>query len=142
MSSDTQDIPPCEVFGAVNICFESVTVNYERNFFGTYTMIARMLALAGMLAAPPPAAPIRSFVINNKAPRVDTDGKVIDAHSGNILQFNGTFFLYGDHYKGTVQCYVCALCTLNSVRYGMVDFHCATINADTFDVILRLHHTI
>jgi hypothetical protein len=51
-----------------------------------------------------PAASATSFVINNKAPRLDTDGNVIDAHSGNILLHNNTFYLYGDHYKATDAC--------------------------------------
>ena len=42
--------------------------------------------------------------INNKAPRRDAAGDVIDAHSGNILQYNGSFYLYGDHYKTTDCC--------------------------------------
>ena len=42
-----------------------------------------------------------SFVIDNLHPRLDTRGRVIDAHSGNILQHNGSFYLYGDHYGKT-----------------------------------------
>ena len=42
--------------------------------------------------------------INNKAPRRDAAGDVSDAHSGNILQYNGSFYLYGDHYKTTDCC--------------------------------------
>jgi endo-1,4-beta-xylanase len=42
-----------------------------------------------------------SFTIDNLHARLDTAGRVIDAHSGNILEHNGTYFMYGDHYEST-----------------------------------------
>jgi hypothetical protein len=45
------------------------------------------------------------FTIDNLHPRRDTSGRVIDAHSGNILQHETLgYFLYGDHYKSTDCC--------------------------------------
>ena len=60
-----------------------------------------------LLAAPVvlgAASSMGSFVINNRDPRRDTAGNIVDAHSGNILQHQGTFYLYGDHYKATDAC--------------------------------------
>jgi hypothetical protein len=37
----------------------------------------------------------------NQIPRLDTSGKVIDAHDGMLVQFGGTFYLYGTAYGDT-----------------------------------------
>jgi hypothetical protein len=40
-----------------------------------------------------------TVTISNSAPRLDTAGKSVDAHSGNIVgPINGTYFLYGEWY--------------------------------------------
>lgn len=39
--------------------------------------------------------------IRNDVPRLGTDGSIIDAHSGMILEHNGTFFWYGERYGNT-----------------------------------------
>ena len=39
--------------------------------------------------------------ISNSLPRLDTDGNVIDCHSGMILAVNGTFFMYGERYTNS-----------------------------------------
>jgi Glycosyl hydrolases family 43 len=38
------------------------------------------------------------FVITNGQPRSTVDGKVIDAHDGEIVKFGGTYYLYGSAY--------------------------------------------
>jgi hypothetical protein len=40
----------------------------------------------------------RSTTISNALPRLDTAGNFVNAHSGNIVVVNGTYFLYGEHY--------------------------------------------
>ena len=38
--------------------------------------------------------------MQNNAPRLDTSGAIVDAHSGNVVQHpSGTFFLYGERYR-------------------------------------------
>jgi hypothetical protein len=34
----------------------------------------------------------------NDVSRLDTDGRVIDCHSGNIVAVNNTFYLFGERY--------------------------------------------
>ena len=77
-----------------------------RIFVAASTEAASVLReeIAAIAPRPPSWSPTDSFVIDNKAPRLDTAGNVVDAHSGNILHFNGTFYLYGDHYKATDAC--------------------------------------
>ena len=36
--------------------------------------------------------------ISNTLPRLDADGNYVDAHDGLILEYNGTYFLYGEAY--------------------------------------------
>jgi hypothetical protein len=55
---------------------------------------ASAAALALWLA---PAA-ARLVTLSNALPRLDTDGNVIDCHSGNMVAVNGTFFWYGERY--------------------------------------------
>jgi hypothetical protein len=55
------------------------------------------LALALLALAPAPAD-AKLVTISNALPRVDTDGNVIDCHSGNIVAVNGTFYMYGEKY--------------------------------------------
>ena len=41
----------------------------------------------------------RTVSISNLEPRLDTEGRVVDAHSGNIVgPLNGTYYLYGEWY--------------------------------------------
>lgn len=44
----------------------------------------------------------RNVTISNALPRLDTAGNVIDAHSGNIIAVNGTFYMVGEHYGANV----------------------------------------
>jgi len=39
-----------------------------------------------------------TVTIRNDISRLDTEGNVVDCHSGNIVYLNGTFFLYGERY--------------------------------------------
>ena len=36
--------------------------------------------------------------LSNGEARRDTDGKIVDSHSGNVVLLNGRFFLYGERY--------------------------------------------
>lgn len=54
-----------------------------------------MTTVAAVLLALPLSA-VRT--VSNAVPRVDTDGNIVDAHSGNIVEMNGTYFLYGEFY--------------------------------------------
>lgn len=42
-------------------------------------------------------------VVTNNMPRLDTDGSVINAHSGMILAHNGTHYTCGEHYGNTTR---------------------------------------
>eukprot|EP00656_Telonema_subtile_P030745 TRINITY_DN3372_c0_g1_i1.p1 TRINITY_DN3372_c0_g1~~TRINITY_DN3372_c0_g1_i1.p1 ORF type:complete len:399 (-),score=60.25 TRINITY_DN3372_c0_g1_i1:166-1362(-) len=45
------------------------------------------------------ACSAQSVSISNKNPRMTTDGKVVNAHGGNIVQHpDGTYLLYGEYY--------------------------------------------
>src|SRR5262249_35356541 len=37
----------------------------------------------------------------NDYPRYDTSGNIVDAHDGGIVQFGGTYYLYGTRYGNT-----------------------------------------
>jgi hypothetical protein len=50
---------------------------------------------AGFLARP---ALTKLVTIHNDQPRVDVDGAFVDAHDGNIVFHNGTYYLYGEFY--------------------------------------------
>lgn len=39
-----------------------------------------------------------NVTIRNDIHRTDTDGNIIDCHSGNIVAVNGTFYMYGEKY--------------------------------------------
>jgi hypothetical protein len=39
--------------------------------------------------------------VNNDIPRYDTDGKIVDAHDGRVIQFGDTFYWYGTQYGDT-----------------------------------------
>jgi hypothetical protein len=45
-----------------------------------------------------PLATSRLVTIYNDRIRLDVNGNVVDAHDGNIVYHNGTFFLYGEFY--------------------------------------------
>lgn len=47
------------------------------------------------------AAQAKLITIRNDVPRLDTDGNIIDAHSGMILPVNGVFYLYGERYTNS-----------------------------------------
>lgn len=50
-----------------------------------------LVLLSGCAAQP--------VTISNKSPRLTTDGLVVDAHGGNVVQGpDGTYFLYGEYY--------------------------------------------
>ncbi len=36
--------------------------------------------------------------LRNDIPRLDTNGNIVDCHSGNIVKRGETYFLYGEHY--------------------------------------------
>ena len=41
------------------------------------------------------------ITIHNDVPRLDTDGNIIDCHSGMILPVNGMFYMYGERYTNS-----------------------------------------
>ena len=41
--------------------------------------------------------------ISNVAPRHDTSGSIVNAHDGCLVQFNGTYYLYGTVYENCTQ---------------------------------------
>ncbi|MEW4923859.1 family 43 glycosylhydrolase [Algibacter sp. 2305UL17-15] len=43
----------------------------------------------------------QSISVNNVKPRIDTDGNIVDAHDGRLIQFNDTFYWYGTSYGNT-----------------------------------------
>ena len=44
------------------------------------------------------AATSSRVTISNSEPRLDTQNNVVDAHNGNIVFVNGTYYLYGEYY--------------------------------------------
>ena len=59
------------------------------------------LALATAIRTPAaaPNTPPRKIVnVSNSAVRYDTDGNIVNSHSGNLVFVNGTYFLYGEYY--------------------------------------------
>jgi len=42
------------------------------------------------------AASAHSVTISNKLPRIASDGSIVNSHDGNVVYFNGTYFLYGE----------------------------------------------
>lgn len=43
----------------------------------------------------------QTITVNNVKPRLDTDGHIVDAHDGRLIQFNDTFYWYGTRYGNT-----------------------------------------
>lgn len=43
----------------------------------------------------------KTIIINNTKPRITTDGKIVDAHDGRIIQFGNKFYWYGTQYGST-----------------------------------------
>lgn len=43
----------------------------------------------------------QQIIINNQKPRLDTKGKIVDAHDGRIIQFGKLFYWYGTKYGAT-----------------------------------------
>lgn len=58
-------------------------------------LYARLFAVAAVLS---PLVALQ-VTVSNSLPRLDSDGNVIDCHSGNIVHVNSTFFMYGERYK-------------------------------------------
>jgi hypothetical protein len=40
-----------------------------------------------------------TVTVNNNLPRYDSSGEIVDAHSGSLVQVNGTFYFYGERYR-------------------------------------------
>lgn len=40
----------------------------------------------------------RLVTFHNDVPRLDTEGNIIDCHSGMILPVNGVYYMYGERY--------------------------------------------
>jgi hypothetical protein len=55
-----------------------------------FLLLALLLALTSVSS--------REVSVRNDQLRLDTDGNIIDCHSGNIVHVNGTFFMYGERY--------------------------------------------
>lgn len=52
-----------------------------------------------LAALPPTPGGAAAVTISNKEPRLDTAGRVVNCHDGNIVgPLNGTYFLYGEWY--------------------------------------------
>lgn len=69
----------------------------------TATLALILLAVSYWLPVPARAPVLTAsvtqpFAIVNGQPRLALDGSVIDAHDGEIVEFNGTFYLYGTAY--------------------------------------------
>jgi hypothetical protein len=43
----------------------------------------------------------KTIIINNANPRMDTNGKIVDAHDGRVIQFGKKFYWYGTQYGKT-----------------------------------------
>lgn len=43
----------------------------------------------------------KNFIADNLAPRMDSDGKIVDAHDGRTIQFGNKFYWYGTRYGAT-----------------------------------------
>ncbi len=57
-----------------------------------------LLVLAGFAATTLSAQTIR---VDNTTPRLTAEGKIVDAHDGRLVEFNGTFYWYGTAYGST-----------------------------------------
>jgi hypothetical protein len=47
------------------------------------------------------AATAKLITVRNDLPRLDTDGNIIDCHSGMILPVNNVFYMYGERYTNS-----------------------------------------
>ena len=45
----------------------------------------------------------KTITIHNDQPRLDINGDYVDAHAGNIVEHNGSYFLYGESYGEAVR---------------------------------------
>ena len=43
----------------------------------------------------------QKLIVNNDQPKIDTQGSIVDAHDGRVVQFNDTFYWYGTQYGNT-----------------------------------------
>lgn len=43
----------------------------------------------------------QQITINNVSPRLDTNGHIVDAHDGRLIQFGDTYYWYGTSYGNT-----------------------------------------
>eukprot|EP01051_Picozoa_sp_SAG22_P017295 SAG22_NODE_2633_length_2353_cov_1.968500_2_plen_450_part_00 len=43
-------------------------------------------------------SPEQTVTISNLRPRLDTSGRPVNAHSGNVVKMGGTYFMYGEYY--------------------------------------------
>lgn len=57
-----------------------------------------LVAVAVAAGGLPGLSQARVVTVRNDVPRLDTNGQIVDCHSGNIVYHNGTYFLYGEHY--------------------------------------------
>ena len=46
-------------------------------------------------------SPNQTVVLSNVSPRMDTDGQIVDAHDGRIIQFGDHYYWYGTRYGET-----------------------------------------
>jgi len=49
------------------------------------------------------ACAAKLVTIHNDVPRVDQYGHIVNAHDGSVVNFNGTWFLYGTVYENCTQ---------------------------------------
>ena len=72
-----------------NVCVKRI--KFEIRPFGCYFM---PMSKSLLLLFSPLFATTARVTVSNKLPRVDTDGRIVDAHSGNIVEVNGTYFMW------------------------------------------------
>ena len=64
---------------------------------------ALLLTMLLPTAALASAQPVRRAVLSNTLPRYDVNGAIVNAKSGSLYRFNGTFYLYGTAYPACEQ---------------------------------------
>jgi hypothetical protein len=52
---------------------------------------------------------VNTVTLSNLDPRLDTDGKIVDCHSGNIVHHQGKYFLYGERYAPLFAPWFCTM---------------------------------
>ena len=62
-----------------------------------------LVLLPLLLQAPLPASAQTPVTVSNTALRIDTQGRVVNAHDGGLYVFGGRFWLYGTVYEDCVQ---------------------------------------